>query len=233
MFASAFIFGLLSSLHCVGMCGPIAFALPVHKGTAREKWFKISAYHLGRLFTYATIGVVFGLFGRAFVLAGLQQTLSIVAGAILIVIALFQKKVLRYLEQKSTFKVLSLFKNGYQRLAKSKSLLNFFSLGMLNGLLPCGTLYVALIGAIALGTAWEGGLYLFIFGLGTLPLMFLFMGIKLISTAKFKAVFNKAVPVMLLVVGVMFVLRGLGLGIAFVSPSDLSLQIHLVPVGCH
>ncbi|MDO6749998.1 urease accessory protein UreH domain-containing protein, partial [Gilvimarinus sp. 1_MG-2023] len=79
--------------------------------------------------------------------------------------------------------------------------------------------------------AWEGGLYLFIFGLGTLPLMFLFMGIKLISTAKFKAVFNKAVPVMLLVVGVMFVLRGLGLGIAFVSPSHLSLQIHLVPVG--
>lgn len=233
MFTSAFVFGLLSSLHCVGMCGPIAFALPVHNGTVAQKWSKIMVYHLGRLTTYGTIGLVFGLFGRAFVLAGLQQSLSIVAGVILILIAIFQKKILNKLEQNNGIKVLNLFKNAYQNLAKSKSVFNFFSLGLLNGLLPCGTLYIALIGAVALGTAWQGALYLFVFGLGTLPLMLVLMGVNLVSKTRFRSLFNTAVPVMLLVLGVLFIFRGLGLGIAFLSPSDLSLQVQLIPVGCH
>lgn len=233
MIFSAFIFGLLSSLHCVGMCGPIAFALPVHAGSKTQKWTKIIAYHFGRLLTYAAIGAVFGLFGKAFVLAGLQQTLSIVAGGILIVIALFQKKILNYLEQKSSSKIIGLIKNTYQNIAKSNSVINFMSLGMLNGLLPCGTVYIALIGAIALGNIAFSSLYMFVFGLGTLPLMFLLMGAKLLSTQRFRTVFRKAVPVMLVVVGALFVLRGLGLGIAFVSPTDMSLQLQFVPVGCH
>lgn len=233
MIFSAFIFGLLSSLHCVGMCGPIAFALPVHAGSKTQKWAKIIAYHFGRLLTYAAIGAVFGLFGKAFVLAGLQQTLSILAGIILIIIALFQKKILNYIEQKSSSKIIGLIKNTYQNIAKSNSVFNFMSLGMLNGLLPCGTVYIALIGAIALGNVAFSSFYMFVFGLGTLPLMFLLMGAKLLSTQRFRAVFRKAVPVMLVVVGALFVLRGMGLGIAFVSPTDLSLQIQLVPVGCH
>lgn len=233
MFISAFIFGLLSSLHCVGMCGPIAFALPVHKGSTSQKWQKIIAYHVGRIFTYAVIGAVFGLFGRAFVLAGLQQLLSIMAGAILIIIALFQKKVLNALEQKTSSKVVGLIKNGYQKIAKSSNVTNFFSLGVLNGLLPCGTVYIALIGAIATRKLLSGSVYMIIFGLGTVPLMMILMGAKILSTTKFRAVFRKAVPVMLIIVGGLFILRGLGLGISFVSPSDLSLRIHFVPVGCH
>lgn len=233
MILSAFIFGLLSSLHCVGMCGPIAFALPVHAGTKTEKWTKITAYHLGRLSTYAAIGAIFGLFGRAFALAGLQQMLSIIAGVLLITIAVFQRKLLNYIEKKSSFKVIGLIKRTYQKIANSKSVINFFSLGLLNGLLPCGTVYIALIGAIALGNIAYSSLYMFVFGLGTLPLMFVLMGVKLLSTQRFKSVFKKAIPVMLVVVGTLFVLRGLGLGIAFVSPTDMSLQLQLVPVGCH
>ncbi|ANW95704.1 hypothetical protein AXE80_05175 [Wenyingzhuangia fucanilytica] len=233
MILSAFIFGLLSSLHCVGMCGPIAFALPVHAGTKSQKWSKIIAYHFGRLLTYACIGFVFGLFGKTFVLLGLQQTLSIVAGVILILIALFQKKILNYLEQKSSSKIVGLIKNTYQKISKSNTVLNFMSLGMLNGLLPCGTVYIALIGAIAIGNMAYSSLYMFVFGLGTLPLMLLLMGAKILSRERFRTVFKRAVPVMLLVVGVLFVLRGMGLGIAFVSPTDMSLQIQFVPVGCH
>ncbi|GGF72307.1 sulfite exporter TauE/SafE family protein [Wenyingzhuangia marina] len=233
MIFSAFIFGLLSSFHCVGMCGPIAFALPVHKGSAIEKWSKILGYHFGRLITYASIGAVFGVFGKAFELAGLQQILSIVAGVVLITIALFQKKILNYIEKKSSSKIIGLIKNTYQNIAKSNSVLNFMSLGMLNGLLPCGTVYIALIGAIAIGNVAYSSFYMFVFGLGTLPLMFLLMGAKLLSTQRFRTVFRKAVPVMLLVVGALFVLRGLGLGIAFVSPTGMSLQVQLMPVGCH
>ncbi|NIJ45182.1 hypothetical protein FHR24_001621 [Wenyingzhuangia heitensis] len=233
MFISAFIFGLLSSLHCVGMCGPIAFALPVHKGSKSDKWKKIIAYHLGRLFTYAAIGAIFGLFGRAFVLAGLQQMLSIVTGVVLIVIALFQKKILNALEQKTSSSVVGFIKQGYQKIAKSSSIANFFSLGALNGLLPCGTVYIALIGAIATQNLLSGSFYMLVFGLGTVPLMLVLMGAKIASTVKFRTVFRKAVPVMLLIVGSLFILRGMGLGIAFISPTDMSLQVQLVPVGCH
>lgn len=233
MILSAFIFGLLSSLHCVGMCGPIAFALPVHGGSNTQKWSKIIAYHSGRLLTYAIIGAVFGLFGKAFVLAGLQQTLSIIAGIILIVMALFQKRILNYLERKSSSKVIGLIKNTYQNIAKSNSVINFMSLGILNGLLPCGTVYIALIGAIALGDVYLSSFYMFMFGLGTLPLMFLLMGARLLSIQRFRIAFRKVVPVMLLIVGTLFVLRGLGLGISFISPRDMSLQIQFVPLGCH
>ena len=233
MILSAFIFGLLSSLHCVGMCGPIAFALPVHSGSKSQKWIKIIDYHFGRLLTYTSIGAVFGLFGKAFVLAGLQQTLSIVAGVVLIIIALFQKRILNYLEKKSSLKIVGLIKEAYQKIAKSNSVINFMSLGMLNGLLPCGTVYIALIGAIALGNVASSSLYMFVFGLGTLPLMVLLMGVKMLSTQRFRSIFRKAVPVMLLLVGALFVLRGMGLGIAFVSPTDMNLQLQFVPTGCH
>jgi len=233
MLIPAFIFGLLSSLHCVGMCGPIAFALPVHKGTTKEKWFKIMAYHLGRLCTYMAIGAVFGLLGRAFVLGGLQQTISIFCGVLLILIAVFQKKILNILEHKTSSKVLVYIKQGYQNIAQSSSLVNFFSLGALNGLLPCGTVYIALIGALATQTLFKGTLYMFVFGLGTLPLMLSLMSVQLLSTARFKNIFRKTVPVILLIVGCLFILRGMGLNVAFISPSDLSLKIHLVPIGCH
>ncbi|MGY5353926.1 sulfite exporter TauE/SafE family protein [Wenyingzhuangia sp. IMCC45467] len=233
MILSAFIFGLLSSFHCVGMCGPIAFALPVHNGTTIEKWIKIILYHLGRLFTYAIIGALFGLFGRAFVMAGLQQTLSIITGLILIFVALFQETIMWYMEQHSSVKIIKLIKKGYQNIVQSKSTLSFLVLGFMNGLLPCGTVYIALIGALAMGNIAMGSWYMFVFGMGTMPLMLLFMSVKFLNTQRFKTIFRRAVPVMLVVVGSLFVLRGLGLGIAFVSPSDMSLQIQLVPIGCH
>lgn len=233
MLVSAFIFGLLSSLHCVGMCGPIAFALPVHKGSFTEKWSKVIVYHLGRIVTYMVIGAIFGLFGRAFVLAGLQQLLSIVAGVVLIIIAIFQKTILNRLEEQSSLKVINLIKNLYQKIAKSKSVVNFFSLGLLNGLLPCGTVYIALIGAIASENLLSGSIYMLFFGLGTLPLMLILMGANIVSSVKFKSFFKVAVPFILIIVGSLFIIRGLGFGVSFMSPSDVSLKVNIVPIGCH
>lgn len=233
MLVTAFIFGLLSSLHCVGMCGPIAFALPVHKGTASQKWCKILYYHLGRLTTYAVIGLIFGMFGRAFAMAGLQQTLSIAAGGFLIFVALFYKKIWNRLERNRPNGLLKVFRKVYQNLAQSTASIHFYSLGLINGLLPCGTLYMALIGAIALGSLTKGALYMFVFGLGTVPLMVLLMTVKLFSTLAYKKYYATFVPVMLFTLGALFILRGMGLGIAFVSPAPNSLQVQFVPVGCH
>ena len=78
MFLSAIIFGLLGSFHCVGMCGPIAFMLPIDRKNKTKGFFQILSYHLGRLTTYSLIGLLFGFLGKGFYLFGFQQQLSII-----------------------------------------------------------------------------------------------------------------------------------------------------------
>ena len=88
MWISALIFGLLGSFHCVGMCGPIAFLLPVDHKNNLKKLGQISLYHFGRISSYALIGILFGLLGKSFRLFGLQQQLSILVGVLMILVIL-------------------------------------------------------------------------------------------------------------------------------------------------
>jgi sulfite exporter TauE/SafE len=85
MLISAFILGLLGSLHCVGMCGPIAFMLPVDRSNSFKKISQIGVYHFGRLLAYSLIGLAFGLVGKSLYIFGIQQQLSIGIGIIMIV----------------------------------------------------------------------------------------------------------------------------------------------------
>ncbi len=84
MLVSAFIFGLLGSFHCVGMCGPIAFLLPVDRSNNLKKLSQIFIYHFGRIFSYAVIGFSFGLVGKSLSIFGLQQELSIGIGILML-----------------------------------------------------------------------------------------------------------------------------------------------------
>ena len=94
MLYTAIIFGLISSLHCIGMCGPIAMMLPVDHKNPSKKALQILIYHLGRLTSYGILGLAFGLLGRGFYMAGIQQQLSIAVGVGMIVIAIVPEKVL-------------------------------------------------------------------------------------------------------------------------------------------
>src|SRR5210317_413309 len=94
MLWSALIFGLLGSFHCIGMCGPIAFVLPIPKGNKSKSFFGTSLYHIGRILSYSLIGLLFGLLGKGLYLAGFQQRLSILIGIIMILIILIPTRVL-------------------------------------------------------------------------------------------------------------------------------------------
>ncbi len=233
MLFTAFIFGLISSFHCIGMCGPIALMLPVDRDNQAKKVTQIITYHIGRLFAYSTIGFIFGMLGKGFLLAGMQQKMSIFIGiAMILVILIPEKVVVKYNFSKPIFKVISKIKTSLGSQFKNKSYKSLFIIGLLNGFLPCGMVYVALFGAIAMQSPILGILYMILFGLGTVPMMSSIVYLNSFLTIKIRNKIQKAIPFVAVFIGIVFILRGLGLGIPYVSPSNVSLFVHQQP-NCH
>lgn len=219
MVYTALLIGLLGSFHCIGMCGPIAFLLPLDRNSNIKKLIQLSLYHFGRLFAYALIGLLFGLLGKSFQLFGLQQQLSIIIGALMLLGVLVpQKKIKKYGLTKPIYIGISKLKNALGAQFKQHSIDTYITIGFLNGLLPCGLVYMAVFGAIASGNALGGSLYMLAFGLGTIPLMttVIYGGQFLKQNLKNKV--RKAIPVFLVIIGFVFIFRGLGLGIPYLSP---------------
>lgn len=225
MFLSALVLGLLGSFHCIGMCGPIAFMLPVTRENKFKKALQVSIYHLGRLLAYCSIGIFFGLIGKSLNLFGIQQQLSIGVGIIMIALVMFPGIMGNSQLPRPLGKVVSSIRTSLGQALKRKKLGTFFSIGLLNGFLPCGLVYMAVLGAVAIGSTWSGGLYMFLFGLGTVPLM--------TSAIYFKGILNKVsrkhiqrlVPVAVVIIGILFILRGMGLGIPFLSPEPVHASV--------
>lgn len=233
MLYTAFIFGLISSFHCIGMCGPIAMMLPVDRNNQAKKTLQIITYHIGRLTAYATIGLLFGLLGKGFFLAGMQQKLSIFIGFAMIFTILIPEKIFaKYNFSKPIFKFISKIKTTLGNQFKNKSFKSLFIIGLLNGFLPCGMVYVALFGAIAMQSASFGVIYMLLFGLGTVPMMSSIVYINSYLTVPIRNKIQKAIPIIAVVLGVLFILRGLGLGIPYVSPTNMSLFVQEHP-NCH
>lgn len=233
MLYSAFIFGLISSLHCIGMCGPIAMMIPVDRANPTKKAIQISTYHLGRLSAYAVIGLIFGLVGKGFFLAGIQQKLSLFIGVAMILTILTPEKVVaNYNFSKPIFRLISKIKTTLGKQFKNKSYQSLFTIGLLNGFLPCGMVYVALFGAIAMQSVPLGILYMVLFGLGTIPLMGSVTYLNSFLTISFRNKVQKAIPYVGVAIGILFILRGLGLGIPYVSPANINLFVQETP-NCH
>jgi sulfite exporter TauE/SafE len=233
MLYTAFIFGLISSFHCIGMCGPIAMMLPVDRDNQAKKVIQIITYHLGRLTAYASIGLVFGLLGRGLFLAGMQQILSLFIGVAMILVILIPERVLAsYNFSKPVFVLISKVKSTLGKQFKNKSYKSLFTIGLLNGFLPCGMVYVALFGAIAMQNEVLGIVYMVLFGLGTVPMMSSMVYLQSFLTVSVRNKIQKAIPYVAVTMGILFILRGLGLGIPYVSPSDMSLFVQATP-NCH
>lgn len=233
MLLTAFFFGLISSFHCIGMCGPIAMMLPVDRNNQAKKTSQIITYHLGRLSAYAAIGLVFGLLGKGLFLAGIQQKLSIFIGIAMIFIILIPEKFFaKYNFSKPVFILISKIKSTLGSQFKNKSYRSLFTIGLLNGFLPCGMVYVALFGAIATQSATLGVLYMVLFGLGTVPMMSSVVYLHSFLTIPVRNKIQKFIPYVAVIIGILFIFRGLGLGIPYISPSEMSLFVQPTP-NCH
>ena len=233
MILSAIILGLMGSLHCVGMCGPIAFMLPVDRTNNYKKFGQIFLYHFGRLLAYGTIGLVFGLLGKGLYVFGMQQNLSIAIGIVMIIVVLIPYKTFsKYNLSKPVYKLISKVKNRLGQELKKKSPDTFLTIGFLNGFLPCGLVYMALFGAVAMGNAVEGSLYMLLFGAGTIPLMTAAIYFSGFLKGAMRQKVQKLIPVFVVVVGVLFILRGLGLGIPYVSPEPI-VELATSAAECH
>lgn len=210
MFFLAFTLGLMSSLHCVGMCGPIALALPVHQRSALGKLGGILWYNIGRSSTYALLGMLLGGVGSGLRLAGLQSGLSIATGVVMLAAVAYSS---RWLDQLGTpsflQKNISYLKQQLGALLRKRSTSAMLFLGMLNGLLPCGLVYIALISSVATGSLWQGALYMFLFGMGTLPAMSTVAFSKNIFSLALRQRARRLMPVLVAVTGIVLIARGL------------------------
>jgi sulfite exporter TauE/SafE len=233
MLLSAFIFGLLGSFHCAGMCGPIAFMLPVSRDNKLKKFLQIFLYHVGRLIAYSIIGLVFGMLGKSLNLFGFQQQLSVIIGILMIAVIIIPAGKLRQFNFAAPFLFfIARFKAQLGLAFNKKSMDTFFTIGFLNGFLPCGLVYLAVFGAIASGGLFEGSLYMLLFGLGTIPLMTGAIYFGGMVNGMLRKRIHKLIPALVVLAGLWFILRGLGLDIPYISPAP-AVQTMTSGVSCH
>jgi hypothetical protein len=219
IYITALVMGAMGSLHCIGMCGPLALSLPVTRLTPSGKMFATLLYNLGRTTTYAVLGALFGLLGLTFGLVGLQQSLSIAIGIIILIVLVWPKNKIVLNSNSRMQLFFSRVRNKLGQLLKNEKYQSVYLIGLLNGLLPCGLLYMALAAGVATASVSKSILFMIFFGLGTLPLMWAFSFFGSFINLKSRQQLRKLVPVMFFFMACLLILRGLGLGIPFVSPA--------------
>ncbi|MBL3655926.1 sulfite exporter TauE/SafE family protein [Fulvivirga sediminis] len=224
---SGFLAGFIGSVHCAVMCGPLSMAV-----NGQRNFLQQLIYNSGRLTTYVLLGVTFGLLGRGLSIFGWQQGLSVIMGIVVIIFALFPRYQHKLLQSPMYGKVIQPLRKNLQKVLKSKNPFTYYVIGMLNGLLPCGLVYMVLSVSVATGTIQGGALVMLGFGLGTWPMMF---GItRLLSFIKGRKAFSiqYVIPALALVMGALLILRGLSLNIPYVSPVVSTLGLDWGLPGC-
>lgn len=215
--AAGFSIGILGSFHCVGMCGPIALNLPVQHAAAWQRMGFITLYNLGRAAAYACIGALFGIVGQQFFIGGYQQALSISLGVLILIYLFFSFFVTTNTTYFTAFTGFIKSKLG-SLLTGEKRFYTYIAIGFLNGFLPCGLVYIAVAGAVATGSIWKSALFMAAFGLGTFPIMFMLTVLGKYISVQLRNQMRKAVPVFVGAMAVLLILRGLNLGIPYISP---------------
>lgn len=215
--SAAFVMGAIGSFHCIGMCGPLALALPLKDDSLFSKFTGALLYNSGRIVTYSLFGLLAGSVGQSFSFFGFQQGLSIVGGA-LILLLVIAPKIFPSFNTNIAGNFFQTLRQKFGQLFFKKNQSTLFAIGFLNGLLPCGMVYLAIAGATATGNIANATIFMAAFGAGTLPIMWSiafwgnFIGINI------RKKIRNAYPYMMVLVASMLILRGLGLGIPYISP---------------
>ena len=217
---SGFLLGFLGSLHCVGMCGPIVLALPFRSPVRWRFIAKRVLYHLGRISVYTLFGLAFGFLGDRVQFTNLQHTISIVAGVFILLIGLSSLFHLQFLTKLSFIeKPYVWMKALLGKYITGDGLPSGFLLGVLNGFLPCGFVYIAIAGSLLYHDPLQSSLFMTTFGSGTIPALILVSILPGLFGNKIKFNVRKLIPVITIVMAIIFIIRGLNLGIPYLSPN--------------
>lgn len=216
---SALVMGGAGSLHCIGMCGPLALSLPISNSNHKARFAGSLLYNLGRIITYGCIGALLGMLGSSFKMLGMQQALSIALGIIILLFLLWPKTFLFTKADAGIQKWFAKIRQQLGALFKQQKYSSLLWIGILNGLLPCGLVYMAASVALASASVWASALYMMVFGLGTLPLMWSLSFFGSFISVNTRATIRKAYPYMMALVACLLIIRGLGLGIPYLSPA--------------
>jgi sulfite exporter TauE/SafE len=219
LLVSAFLLGSAGSLHCAGMCGPLCLLLPINRAARTKRLLLLTFYQLGRVCSYGLIGLLIGLAGRGLYKPAYQQWFSVSLGVLMLLMALL------YFYQNSSIES-GFVKKYYQSVRrliiatvkKAHSWHGSLLFGMANGLLPCGMVYMATLGALGTSGLLESTLFMVLFGLGTVPLMFMIGYAGHSSRWRRRVPVKKLVPAFIMLTACILILRGLNLGIPFISP---------------
>lgn len=225
------ILGAFSSLHCIGMCGPLALALPVQHLPVWQQRIAALMYNAGRIVTYALFGLLFGIAGRSLYLAGFQQWLSIISGAVILLFIVNYYLLKKAWQPKWTLRLHTAVQQLMIKTLRTNRKEAYLLLGMINGLLPCGMVYVALAAALNFNEVQQSVLFMSGFGAGTLPLMLLLSIAGSSFSFSIRARIRSVVPYLMTVMAVLLIARGMNLGIPFISPVMASEPSAAIP--CH
>ncbi len=214
MFWSALVIGFLGSFHCFGMCGPIALAIPI---PAEKRVFGSVLYNIGRGLTYVLIGLAFGSIGMSFEVLGFNKYLSIFLGAIILLSILIPQLNKRLLTNYSNSNWMKWVKSKMAHFFKQRTYSSTFFVGMLNGLIPCGLIYVAVAGSMATANIWDGALYMILFSVGTMPAMFAAFMLPFFKKLQ-KLKLQRLIPALMIGIGLLFIYRGIAFEIPQIDP---------------
>jgi sulfite exporter TauE/SafE len=203
----------------MGMCGPIAIMLPGRTETFARIVTGRLLYNIGRTLTYSTMGLVFGFLGRSISLAGYQQVIGFVVGGGLIASVLLPARARGWLFAKAGVgRIVELLKGVVGKLLTRGSNSSLLFLGVCNGFLPCGLVYAALASSLMAGGPLQGMFYMALFGAGTIPVMLTMSFAGKLFNATLRQKLARLVPAGVVILGLLFILRGLSLGIPYLSP---------------
>ena len=226
LITSAVLMGFGSGFHCIGMCGPIALSMGLTKNQKTNFYLQNIIYQFGRILTYSFLGMVLGIIGQSFEIVGFQRYLTIGVGILLIIMAVssfggkdFATKI------PFVSKILLKIKMQLGKILQRSDYKSRFATGILNGFLPCGMVYMALTASLAAGGIWQSSLFMFLFGIGTFPFMFVIVFLGNFITAASRLKILKIIPVMMVILGGLFIIRGMELGIPYLSPQSEVLKI--------
>jgi len=226
LIVSALGLGFATGFHCIGMCGPIALSMGLTRQQRTNFYLQNITYQLGRIVTYSLLGAILGIIGEGFEFAGFQRVLTIMAGVLLIIMSLFSFAKSDYTYRIPFInKLLQKLKANLGNILQKADYSSRFTTGLLNGFLPCGMVYMALTASIASGGIWQGAVFMGLFGLGTFPFMFavVLFGNLIGHTFRIKAL--KVIPVFMVILGSLFIIRGMEIGIPYISPNSKYMKI--------